>query len=252
MLGTGPRIETGEPTMMRTFLKGLTIALLLVGATTLRASAQDELREKARAMQKEAAALAERGRGDAAERLSREATELIEEAERQEIRAREKGPRPEIEREIGHLKGRLQDLLAKEGELRERDAPEPERAEVREQIAGTERELVALRERIGGGKPRPEFEAQARKIEEAARRIHHIRVAAENLKAAEVHDLAMKLMEKAEIMERDLREAKERLAGEMDRRGKPDPRDAEIRELREQNERLRGEIRELRQNLERR
>jgi hypothetical protein len=38
----------------------------------------------------------------------------------------------------------------------------------------------------------------------------------------------------------------------MDRRGKPDPRDAEIRELREQNERLRGDIRELRQNRERR
>ncbi len=238
--------------MIRTIFKTATLVAILFGlATAAHAFQTDELREKARAMQKEAVALAERGRADAAERLNREATELIEEDERQEVRAREKGPRPEIEREIGHLKERLQDLLAKEGELRERDAPEPEPMEVREQIAGTERELVALRERIGG-KSRPEFEAQARKIEEAALRIHHIRVAAENLKAAEAHDLAMQLMEKAEIMERDLREAKERLAGEMDRRGKPDPRDAQIRELREQNERLQAEIRELRQNLERR
>ncbi len=238
--------------MMRTFLKGLTIALLLVGATTLRASAQGELREKARAMQKEAAALAERGRGDAAERLNREATQLIEEAERQEVRARDNGPRPEIEREFGHLKERLQDLLARQRQLREKDAPEPERAEVREQIAGTERELAALRERMGDGPPRPEFEAQARKIEQTTRRIHHIRVAAENLKAAEAHDLAMQLMEKAEAMEREVGEAKERLVREMEQRGKPDPRDAEIRELREQNERLRGKIWELRQNLERR
>jgi hypothetical protein len=239
--------------MMRTFLKGLTIALLMVGATTLRASAQGELREKARAMQKEAATLAERGRGDAAERLNREATQLIEEAERQEVRAREKGPRPEIEREIGHLKERLQDLLARERQLREKDAPEPERAEVREQIAGTERELKAIRERLEGGRPaRPEIEAQARKIEATAGRIHHMRVAAENLKAAEAHDLAMQLMEKAEVMEREVVEAKERLAREMDPRGKPDPRDAEVRELRQQNERLQAEIRELRQNLERR
>lgn len=239
--------------MFQAISKVVLLGLLFLGAaSTAQAFQAEELREKARAMQKEAAALAERGRGDAAERLNREATQFIEEAERQEVRAREKGPGPEIEREIGHLKERLQDLLARERQLREKDAPEPERVEVREQIAGTERELVALRERIGGGPPRPEFEAQARKIEETARRIHHIRVAAENLKAAEVHDLAMKLVEKAEVMERDLREAKERLAGEMERSGKPDPRETEIRELREQNERLRGEIRELRQNLERR
>jgi hypothetical protein len=64
-----------------------------------------------------------------------------------------------------------------------------------------------------------------------------MRVAAENLKAAEAHDLAMQLMEKAEVMEREVGEAKERLAREMDRRGKPDPRDAEIRELRQNLER---------------
>jgi hypothetical protein len=239
-------------TMMRTISKALILALLLGGATALRASEADELRDKARAIQKEAAALAERGGTEAAERLERQARELIREAERRELQAKREAPRPEIEREIGHLKERLQDLLLKQKKLVEAKAPEPERAEVREQIAGTERELNALRQRLDrGGEPRPEFEAQARKIEEAARRIHHIRVAAENLKVAGVHDLAMKLTEQAEKMEREVGEAKERLVREMDRPGGPDHRDAEIRELRWQNERLQAEIRELRQKLER-
>jgi chromosome segregation ATPase len=152
-----------------------------------------------------------------------------------------------------HLKERLQDLRARQKKLDEANAPERARAEVREQIAGTERELNAVRERLDqGGKPRPEFEAQVRQIEEAARRIHHIRVAAENLKAAGVHDLAIKLTEQAQNMEREVGEAKERLARQMDRPGGADPRNAEIRELRDQNERLKVEIRELREKLEKR
>lgn len=240
--------------MLQAISKVVLLGLLFLGAASTAQEFQaDELREKAIAMLRESAGLAQEGSVDSAKRLEKEALELLREADRQEVGGREKAPRPEIEREIGHLKERLQDLLARERQLREMDAAEPERAEVREQIAGTERELKALRKRLDGSRPpRPEFEAQARKIEEAGRRIHHMRVAAENLKAAEIHDVAMQLMEKAEVMEREVVEAKERLAGEMERRGKPDPRDAEIRELREQNERLRDEIRELRQNLERR
>jgi DNA repair exonuclease SbcCD ATPase subunit len=239
--------------MMRTISKALFFALLLGGATTLRASAQDELRDKARAIQKEAASLAERGQTQTAERLTKEAQGLVREAERREAQARQEAPRPEIEQAIGHLKERLQDLLVKQKKLDEAKASERDRAEVREQIAGTERELNAVRERLAGGRqPRPEFEAQVRQIEEAARRIHHIRVAAENLKAAGIHDLAMKLTEQAEKMEREIGEAKERLAREMDRPGGPDPRDAEIRELRQQNERLQAQIRDLRQKLEKR
>jgi hypothetical protein len=238
--------------MMWTISKTLILGLLLGGVTALRASAQDDLRDKARAIQKEAAALAEQGRKDAAERLTKEAQELVREAERREAQAKQEAPRPEMEREVGHLKERLQDLLVKQKKLDEANAPERDRAEVREQIAGTERELNAVRERLAAGhQARPEFEAQVRMIEEAARRTHHIRVAAENLKAAGIHDLAMKLTEQAEKMEREIGEAKERLAREMDRPGGPDPRDAEIRELRQQNERLQAQIRDLRQKLER-
>jgi hypothetical protein len=239
--------------MLRTISKALILGLLLAGVTILRASAQDELRDKARAIQKEAAVLAEQGHKEEAERLTKEAQELVREAELRAVQAKQETPRPEIEQAIGHLKERLQDLLVKQKKLVEAKASERDRAEVREQIAGTERELNAFRERSAAGhQARPEFEAQVRMIEEAARRTHHIRVAAENLKAAGIHDLAMKLTEQADTMEREVGEARERLAGKMDRPGGLDPRDAEIRELGQQNERLQAEIRELRQKLDKR
>ena len=200
--------------MIRTITTTLMLTLLVGGATAVRAAGPDDRRD-----------------GE----------------------SRRDSPRTDTEREVGHLKERLQDLRVMRERLARASAPEREQAEVRERIAGTERELDALRERLASGRPaRPEFEAQARKLEEAARRIHHIRAAAENLKAAGVHDLAVNLMEKAEVMEREVVEARERLAREMGRPGGTDPRDAEIRELREQNERLRAEVKELRQNLERR
>lgn len=239
--------------MMKMILKGVILTLLLGVPTLARASEADESREKARAFHRAAAALAEIGRTQAAEQLEREAQEILRDADRREGRDQGEALRPEMEREIGNLKERLQDLRVKQRKSAEANAPEPDQAEVREQIARTERELNALRERLGGGHThRPEFEAQARKFEEAGRRIHHMRVAAENLKAAAIHDVAVKLMEQAEAMEREVREAKERLAREMDRTGGPDPREAEIRELREQNERLSAEIRELRAKLEKR
>lgn len=239
--------------MTRVISKAMILALLLGGATVSRGSEADELREKAGALQKAAAMLGEMGIRDVSQRLEREARELREEAERREAQAGRKAPRPDIEREIGHLKERLQDLLAKQHRQVEAEAPERDQAVVREAIAHTERELNALKEHLAAGRPpRPEIEAQVRKIEEAGRRLQHLRIAAENLKAAGVHDLAIKLTEKADNMERDLREAKKHLAREMSPRGRPDPRDAEIRELRAQNERLHGEIHELREKLERR
>jgi len=219
----------------------------------LRDSQADELRDKAKKLQKAAAALAEIGRTEAADQLKREAQAIIREAERQESQAKRESPRPEIEQEIRHLKERLEDLRVKQKRQVEANASERDQAVVREQISGTERELRALTERLAAGhQPRPEFEVQARKIEEATRRLHHIRVAAENLKAAGIHDVAIKLTEQADKMERDIGEAKEQLARHRERPGGPDPRDTEIRELRKQNERLQDEIRQLRDRLERR
>jgi DNA repair exonuclease SbcCD ATPase subunit len=245
--------------MQRTTLSGMILGLLLLccGGVLL-ASEADELREKAKAMQKKGSAIAEQGNKEQAEQLENEAVKLLEAAERMELKAKgrgEKGDRPGIDKEVHHLKERLQDLRAKEQKMREANDPKQVLAEVREQIAGTERELKQIHaHHAGHGDLPPEFRAQAEKLEIAGRRIQHLRVAAQNLKMAEEHDLAHKLMEQAEAMERDVQEAKQRLAAEMHKRQErhgdhgPDV----VRELKEEIQRLRAEVKELRQKVEER
>jgi DNA repair exonuclease SbcCD ATPase subunit len=242
--------------MQRTAQSGMILGLLLLCGGVLFASEADELRERAKAMQKEASVLAERGNKEQAERLEREAGELLEAAERMELKAKGRGEqddRPGIDKEVQRLRERLQDLLAKEKELREANASEKELAKVREQIAGTERELHAIHaHHAGQGKLPPEFHAQAEKLEAASRRIHHLRVAAENLKMAEAHDLAHQLMEKAEGMEREVQDGKKRLAAEVQKVHSQEHGPDVVRKLKEEIERLRAEVKELRQQVEKR
>jgi len=245
--------------MQRTTLSGLILGFLLFccAGVTL-ASEADELRERARGIRKKAATLAEQGNQDQAERLERESVELMESAERMELKGKrrgEKGDRPGIDKETRRLKERLQDLTAREQKLREANAPELELAEVREQISAIERELHAIHaHHAGRGEHPPEFRAQVEKLEIAARRIHHFRVAAEHLKAAEAHDLAHQLMEKAEAMERDVQEAKRQLAAQMQEahRRPADHGPDVVRELKAEIERLRAEVKELSQKIEKR
>lgn len=242
--------------MQRTTLSGMILGLLLLCGGVLFASEADELRERAKAMRKEASVLAERGNKEQAERLEREAGELLEAAERMELKTKgrgEQGDRPGIDKEVQRLKERLHDLLAQEKKLREANASEKELAAVREQIAGTERELHAIHaHHAGPGELPPEFREQAEKLESASRRIHHLRVAAENLKMAEAHDLARQLMDKAEAMEREVQEGKKRLAEEVHKvHGREHGPDI-VRELKEEIERLRAEVKELRQQVEKR
>ena len=200
--------------MQRITLSGMILGLLLsCSSGVVRASQVDELREKAKAMRKEASALAEKGNKEQAERLEKESMKLLEAAERMERKDKERGEkkdRPDIDKEVRTLKDRLKAELP------------------------------------------PEYRPQAERLEAVARRIHHIRVAAENLKLAEAHDLAHQLMEKAEGMERELREGKQRLAAEMQKlQGVKDGQEIG-RDLRAENERLRSEIKELRQKVENR
>ena len=148
--------------MQRITLSGMIVSLLLFchGGVVL-ASEADELRERAKALRKKASISAEQGKPDQAERLERESAELLEAAERLDLKAKGSSE-PGIDKEVRHLKDRLQDLLAKEKKLREANAPEKELAEVREQIAGTERELQMIHaHHAGKGKLPPDFNAQA-------------------------------------------------------------------------------------------
>jgi DNA repair exonuclease SbcCD ATPase subunit len=244
--------------MQRTTLSGMLFGFFLCLAGVLVASEGDELREKAKGLQQKASALAEQGNKDEAGRLEKESTKLLEAAERMEQKTKgrgEKGHRPGIDKEVHQLKERLHDLLAKEQKMRDGNAPEQELAEVREQISNTERELKKIHSHHGEpSKHRPELREQAEKLEIASRRIHHMRVAAQNLKMAEMHDVAHKIMEQAEAMERDVQEAKQRLAEAMhegqERHGEHGP--DVVRELKKEIERLRAEVKELSQKVEKR
>lgn len=234
--------------------------LIFASAAPLWADETKELVERAKGMKKEAAMLAEKGRVDEAEKLELAAKGLMQQAERAEMKKKEQ-PRAEgAEKKEkgnlgGNLKERLQDLIAKERQMSESGATPDALAGLREMIKKTEQQIEMIRQRGEGsegmvkrGIP-AELQEQAKKIEMAMRRVRHLRVAAENLKMAEMHDMAMELMKKAEAMEQEVVAHKERIASEIGMRGgkaKPEELPAAVRELREENERLRAELNELR------
>ena len=236
--------------MQRALPLGMILGLMMFHAgKILTASEVDEIREQSQAMRKKANALAEKTKD--------EVSRLREAAERLELKARELERRPEQpgpgqDKEKGRLKERLEALRARFQELRESNGPENERGEIKEQISKIERELRASAD-AGPSGPRPvpaELRPQMEKLEKANQRIRHMRIAAENLKQGEFHDLAHGLMEKVESMEREVHEARQHLAEEF---RKSQPRGSEpdqVRELKGEIERLRARVKELSEKLE--
>lgn len=243
--------------MRRFALPGSLIALSLMctHVTTL-ASDIDELRQKAKAMREEAMQLAKAGNERESESLLKESQLLMEKAEH--ISQANKGEKkrkdnPAQEEHVRHLKEHLNELLSRQKRLKQEGAPEPEQQEIRAMIEAKENELRMVRAHQNA-KPDipPAFHPQAEKLEILARRMHHIRVAAENLKLAEAHDMAHQLMEKAEIMERELHEGKQRLAAEINNSHHKQESLDIVRDLRAELEQLRREVKELRQQVEKR
>jgi len=241
-----------------TYSKLILGLVLFISGGALFASDVDELRERAKAMRTKAAILAEQGNKDQAQQIEKESTKLLVMAERLESKS---NGRPEkqvgfgIDKEILQLKDRLQDLLNKERIMRDERAPESELMKVRGEIADVERALHKIQaQHAERGEQRPEFRAQIEKLERVGQRLHHLRVAAEHLKLAEELDLAHKLMEKAADIERDVHAAKLRLAAEMhaDSEHHGADRPDLVVKLKEENERLRAELRELKLNADKR
>ena len=231
------------------------LALLASG---IPASAQDveELERRALALKKEAAELFEKGREDEAHGLERKSEGLLlkvrqlvkqEKSGQAEGNHKEKSGADSPDRQ--HLKQLLHDLRTAREQAEERKAPEQEQDEIRAQISQTERKLAHLSEpQKPHQKIPPQFQAQAEKLEHAARRLQHVRVAAENLKAAEMHDLAEELMKKAEGMQQEIHAAKMELAKLMhDGEGKDQGPKVELQQLRSENEQLRQEMKGLRE-----
>ena len=240
------------------FTKVIFAILLVSSGGTLFASEIDELRGRAKAMRTKAALLAEQGSKDQAQIIAEEAAKLLEIAEQMEKNSggkREKEFARSIDKEAFQLKDRLQDLLFKERAMRNEHASDSELARVRGEIANIERALHKIQtQHVEASGHRPEFRAQIEKLERVGQRMNHLRVAAEHLKLAEEHDLAHKLMSKAEDIERDVHAAKTRLAAEMQESSERHDSDRPdiVAKLKEENERLRAELRELKQNLDKR
>jgi len=241
----------------------LLLGLVFLNGPALFASDIDDLRNKAKSMQTKAARLAEQGKLDQAQRVENESKKLMEMAERQEANLKEhdeseRGFRDN--REVSQLKDRLNDLRNKERVLREEQASQSDFDKVHREMAAIERELhkVYLRAEKMHGQPQhfhpqhmhPQHRAQMEKLEKVGQRVHHLRIASQHAKQAEVHELAHQLMARAEDLERDMQAAKKQLAAEMQAFAEqPEEGHSEhVSKLKEENEQLRMEIRELRLN----
>jgi hypothetical protein len=167
-------------------------------------------------------------------------------SEEQERAAAEKRRITEKPASPPQLKERLNDLLAQA-----RDAEADGNRERLEDLKAQIREVEQLLKRATGTPEiPPEFRPQAERLELLARRTKHVRIAAENLKAAEMHDLAHELSERAEAMERELAHAKQQLMQHIQSPAKSPRPDAdevhrELQALREENQQLQKKLREL-------
>ncbi len=240
---------------MPTTLVTFSFILAFTGGLLFAAEA-DEQKQRAKALRAKAVELASQGKHDEAERLEVEALKLLESVASGEASSKdieEPDRRRKMEEERQRLQEAMHALATKERKMRESDASEPEMAEIRNQMIKLER---AMQETHAGESKRNdiphEFRAQAEKLEHFSRRIQHVRVAAENLKLAEEHDLAHDLAAKAEGMEHDFQEAKRQLMQKMQQ-----PREIHeggvdvVAQLKAEIGRLRAELQELRDQLKR-
>ncbi|MBC7820082.1 MAG: hypothetical protein IAG10_24630 [Planctomycetaceae bacterium] len=255
---------------MRNLVWTLASLVLVVCVTTAAWSSEaDELRAKAKAVQKEADQASKEGRGEEAEKLFRHAKELLQAAQQHESKSA-KAPNREDE-----LQQQLKALAEKE-EHAEKTKNKEALAELQKYRAVAEHELAQLREH-GGKKIAPKHTGKhpPEAVEETGLRIKHIRVAVENLNAAGLHDIAEELAHKADAMEREHHQAHEKFAKEPstsqkqkqpekgskyaefegkhpEPKGKHAPDAAAGDDLRHEVQRLRAELNELREGLKKR
>ncbi len=189
------------------------------------ASESDELREKAKAMQREVAELAEHGHHQEAANLERKAMAILEEAERLEHH------RPDQRKaEIMEMEEQLRMLLLEERKLKETGGSKERLADVRREVEGI-RDRLTLMLRESHDAPQ----------DEVARRLEHMRIAVDHLHQAGLHDVAEHVAERAEATERELHEHQKHHGGDVMHEIVK-----QLDELRHQVGQLRDEVNELR------
>ncbi|MBI2480391.1 MAG: hypothetical protein HYV60_17670 [Planctomycetia bacterium] len=178
--------------MTRIKLGTIVFAFLAVTAFVW-ASESDELREKAKMMQREAADLAEHGHKAEATNLKHKAMAMLEEAERlQHAQLGQQHP------EIMKLKQWLEKLRQEEKLL-------GDKAEAGERLADVRREAEQVEAKLRAVSQGPHRD-QAPPHEDIARRLKHMRIAADHLNQAGLHDVAEHVAQRAEAAERELHE----------------------------------------------
>lgn len=243
--------------MQRAVVSGLIVSLALIaGGQSLRAADADEYRERAEDLLHKAAIAAKEGLEEEAEQMQREAEKLRHAAALAEKAAIAEKIAKSKEKSAGHpaavrqLKKRLEGLRDQE-QLRAR-SDEAEIRKLHEHIATAEHKLQEIARHADDDKSRPERQSPQERLEQARRRLHHLRVAVENLKLADMPDLAEQVAEKAEATERELQDAAERMAvrlrEEHEKRAESDS--DRNRDLQEAVEQLRAEVKELRKRIE--
>ncbi len=184
----------------------LFVFAMITTATLVWASESDELREKAQAMQREAAQLAEHGQQKEAANLKREAMTMLKEADRLQQR------HPNGQKaEVMELKRFVERLRHEERELAEIDGKEAQREDVRREAERVEMELRRISER-----PDPRTTADQRPApgDDIGRRLEHMRIAVDHLNQAGLHDVAEHVAQRAEATERELHVGHENHGGD--------------------------------------
>ena len=174
-----------------------------------RGPSPEEMKMRIEEIRKQASRLMEEGHKDKAAGMMREQEELMNKLRRMggEGRAEGRGPSPE------EMKMRIEEIRKQAGRLMEEGHKDKAAGLMREQ-----EELMNILRRMGGegraeGRgPSPE---QMEKFERAMQKVRHLRIASEHLKHAEMHDMALDLMRQAEGIEQDLRNAKDKMAEQM-------------------------------------
>jgi beta-lactamase regulating signal transducer with metallopeptidase domain len=200
------------------------------------------------------------------EHVRREAREVEERLhDIREGRRGEERERPEHPEEVvRQLMREREELMAHARELHEamenarREGNEGAAREIAEKIEGlkrefqrTEREIREIREEFGR-RERPRGEGGPR--EDIERRLHHLRVAADNLRAAGMHEQAGQLMQHAERLARELhgpRPEGERERPRPEHREGPPPHELEraVRDMHRQMEEMRGRMEEMQRTI---
>lgn len=211
---------------MSKFRMLLSASAVLAVATFIWASEAVELREKAEAMHREAAELAEQGHKEEAANLKRKAMAMLKEAERH-----------------GHLDQRHSEIVRMEqllDKLRQKEKQLEEQAGADEALSIVRREAEQIEMKLRELSHRPHREHRG-PDEDIARRLEHMRIALEHLNQAGLHDIAEHVAERAEAAERELHEHQRHHEGDVMHEVMK-----QLEELRHEVGRLRDDVNELR------